>query len=119
MNPDFFNSANDEANLDSRSDNKGPEPEAVATGVVDGRTYAFIGLERVGGVMVYDVTGSIAPTFVEYLVTRDFTVAAGPDSAPEGMAFVPAADSPSGEALLLVSHEVSGTVAAFSIVPPS
>ena len=121
-----FNSDNDENGTgDSRSDAKGPEPEAVAVGEVDGRVYAFIGLERVGGVMIYDVTDPAGAQFVDYVTTRDFSVdaqladgtpnpAAG-DLGPEGMAFVPAADSPTGQPLLAVSNEVSGTVSLYAV----
>ena len=50
-----FNASNDSNKEDGRSDDKGPEPEALTLGQI-GRTYAFIGLERVGGIMVYDIT---------------------------------------------------------------
>lgn len=80
------------------------------------------GLERIGGVMVYDVTDPSAPSFESYANFRDFTVdvclrdaecvasnpAAG-DLGPEGLEFVPAAASPSGQPLLLVGNEISGT----------
>lgn len=52
--------------FDQRSDDKGPEPEGVTIGVIDGRTVAFIGLERSGGVMVYDITNLTTPSFVTY-----------------------------------------------------
>ena len=123
-----FNSDNDEnGSGDSRSDAKGPEPEAVAVGEVGGRFYAFVGLERVGGVMVYDVTDPANATFVDYVTNRDFSVDAElPDGAPnpaagdlgpEGMAFIPAADSPTGQAMLAVSNEVSGTVSLYGVGP--
>ena len=74
MLPEDFNSDNDEnASFDSRSDDKGPEPEGVVTGVINGHTFAFIGLERIGGIMVYDVTTPAAPKFVQYINTRDFS----------------------------------------------
>ena len=43
---------------DGRSDNKGPEPEGVALMDVDGRTLAFIGLERTlqAVIAIYDIT---------------------------------------------------------------
>ena len=51
--PEDFNSTNDEnGSFDSRSDAKGPEPEAVTTGFLNGNVYGFIGLERVGGIVV-------------------------------------------------------------------
>ena len=35
---------------------QGPEPEAIDTGVVGHKTYAFIGLERNSGIFVYDIS---------------------------------------------------------------
>ncbi len=117
--PAQFNSNNDDNDsFDSRSDAKGPEPEAVATGAVDGRTYVFVGLERIGGIMVYEITDPDAPAFVQYINTRDFTVdAESPatgDSGVENLIFIPAADSPNGKNLVVASNEVSGTVAVFT-----
>jgi len=124
--PDYFNANyDDEDNVfefDARSDDKGPEPEGVTTGVIDGRTYAFIGLERIGGVMVYDVTDPNAPAFVQYINTANFTGSivdgSAGDVSPEGLIFIPAADSPTGAPLLVVTHELSGTTTIFSITNP-
>ena len=72
--PDDFNSTNDENDsFDNRSDDKGPEPEGVAIGRVYGKTYAFIGLERMGGIMVYDISNPYCPAFVQYINNRDFS----------------------------------------------
>jgi YVTN family beta-propeller protein len=103
-----FNASNDDAALDSRSPAKGPEPEAVVTARFGSKGFAFVGLERVGGVMEYDVTTPSAPTFATYLNTR--TGATG-DRGPEGIEFIPAAQSPNGKPLLVVGHETSGTTA--------
>ena len=97
--PNDFNANNDENDsFDNRSDNKGPEPEGVAVGEVDGRTYAFVGLERISGIMVYDITNPANSTFVQYINNRDFSgdAAAGSagDLGPEGITFISAADSP-------------------------
>ncbi|WCO65369.1 choice-of-anchor I family protein [Iamia majanohamensis] len=117
--PEWFNSNNDEDGFDSRSDDKGPEPEAITTGAVDGRTYAFIGLERVGGVMVYDVTDPTNPTYHQYINPRTFGGGeVGPDSGPEGLEFVPASVAPGGQALLLASNEVTGTVTVYRVADP-
>ena len=118
--PAFFNASNDDRAFDSRSDNKGPEPEAIAIGTVGQRTYAFIGLERMGGIMVYDVTNPIAPVFVDYANNRDFTVdpataEAAKDLGPEGVIFIDAKNSPTGSPLLVVANEVSGTVTLYSV----
>lgn len=119
-NPAFFNASNDDRAFDSRSDNKGPEPEAVAVGEVDGRTYAFIGLERQGGVMVYDVSTPRAPMFVDYVNNRDFsadpaTSPAAKDLGPEGVIFIDAKDSPTRDPLLVVANEISGTVTIYAV----
>ena len=114
--PDNFNSDNAENNFDNRSDNKGPEPEAIAVGTVDGRTYAFVGLERVGGVMVFDITVPQAPVFQTYIATRDFsTSVVGPDSGPEVLRFITPERSPTGAAMLLVANELTGTVTLFAL----
>ncbi|MGB7444954.1 MAG: choice-of-anchor I family protein [Coleofasciculaceae cyanobacterium] len=117
--PDFFNSDNDENTFDTRSDNKGPEPEGVVVGAVNGRNYAFVGLERVGGVMVYDVTDPANSTFVQYLNNRDFTgdpeAGTAGDLGPEGLTFISEADSPNGVPLLVVSNEVSGSTTVYEI----
>jgi hypothetical protein len=118
--PDNFNSNNDDNNSrKSRSDDKGPEPEAIAYGVVDGTPYAFIGLERMGGIMVYDMTDPANPTFVQYELNRDFTKPeTDPDAGdlgPEGITFVPANQSANGIALLAVANEISGTVTIYQL----
>lgn len=125
----LFNAGHDEGWFDSRSDNKGPEPEGVAVGEINGRNYAFIGLERVGGVFVYDVTDPENSEYVTYVNNRDFSVSAldeeteepvenwqdAGDLGPEGLVFIPATDSPNGKDLLVVGNEVSGTTTIFEI----
>lgn len=117
-----FNSTNDEnGTFDARSDDKGPEPEGVALGAFRGRQYAFIGLERLGGVMVYDVTNPRAPFFVQFVNNRDFAgdaeAGTARDLGPEGLLFIPRSDSPIPRALLVVANEVSGTVTLYSVKP--
>jgi hypothetical protein len=107
--PATFNSNGTADTFDTRSDNKGPEPEGLVLGKIAGRTYAFIGLERTGGIMVYDISAPTAPSFVTYANTTPT------DLSPEELAFIPRKDSPSGKPLLMVSHEVSNTVTIFEI----
>lgn len=107
-----FNASNDNNTLDDRSPAKGPEPEAVVVGKFGSKHYAFIGLERVGGVVVYDVTNPQRPIFETYLNTR--TGATG-DRGPEGLALIKAEDSPTGKPLLVVAHETSGTTTVIEI----
>lgn len=119
---DFFNAGHDEGNAkDSRSDAKGPEPEGIALGQIGTKTFAFIGLERMGGVLVYDITSPTAPRRVDYLNTRDEWVTNPPnlatagDLGPEGLVFIPATRSPNGKPLLVVGNEVSGTTAVMQL----
>lgn len=115
--PEYFNCSNDKISLDNRSGKKGPEPETVITGTVDGRTYAFVALERIGGVMVYDITDPANAEFVNYINSREFDDAIQGDVSPEGLCFVSAANSKTGKALLLAACEVSGTLAAYELTP--
>jgi hypothetical protein len=113
-----FNASNSNTNRDDRSDNKGPEPEGITVGRVGPRDYAFIGLERIGTLMVYDVTNPRTPEFVQYLNTRSFgndRLPGQADSGAEGVTFVSAEDSPNGRPLLLVGNEVSQTLAVFEV----
>ena len=107
FNPTGFNSDGvPNAGFDTRSDNKGPEPEGVTVGTINGRTYAFIGLERVGDVIVYDITNPVSPTFVQYVNPAE-------DRGVEGLVFVSAADSPTGKPLVITANETSNTVSVF------
>lgn len=113
--PGVFNSNNDEVELDSRSTKKGPEPEDVKVGKVGDKLYAFVGLERIGGVMTYDITNPNDIKFANYENSRDFSGDIEGDSAPEGLEFISASESSTGTPLLLVANEVSGTVAVSEI----
>ena len=114
--PASFNASNSSDTFDDRSDDKGPEPESVVVGSMHGRKYAFVGLERIGGVVVYDITNPRAPEFERYLTTRTFGGASvGPDSGPEGMVFVPAGKSPTKKPLVIYGNETTGTVAIWQI----
>ena len=130
--PNNFNAAEDSNTIDDRSDDRGPESEEATVGAIDGHHYAFIGLERISGVMVYDVTDPFHPAFQQYINNRNFAVspnavcgtrggvalascATAGDLETEGVTFVSAADSPIGLPLLLVSHEASDSVTIYKI----
>ena len=121
--PAYFNCSNDDVETDGRSNKKGPEPESVVIGAVGGKTYAFVTLERIGGVMVYDVSTPSEARFVNYMNSRDFASfdedadRMGADNSPEGLAFVPAAQSSTGKNLLLAACEVGGTLAVYELTP--
>ncbi|MBB1331456.1 choice-of-anchor I family protein [Pseudoalteromonas sp. SR43-7] len=112
-----FNNNEDENKGDSRSDDKGAEPEALTIGKIDDRTFAFIGLERMGGIMVYDITNPYNVQFEDYFYNRGLIKGANitGDLAPEGMVFVPAEQSATGNPLLIVGNEISGSIAVWEI----
>ena len=125
-----FNNNNEENKGDSRSDDKGPEPEALALGKIGQKLYAFIGLERTSGFMIYDVTNPFDVHFVDYVVNRDFEAdfsidtntgevkgdaSLAGDLGPEGMKFVSAEKSPNGRPLLIIGNEVSATTSVYQI----
>lgn len=118
--PTAFNSTHDASNsFDTRSDDKGPEPEALTVSKVRGRDLAFVGMERIGGIAIFDVTDPAAPSFVQYLNSRDFTAdvttgLAG-DLGPEGLLVIPAKESPTRNTLVVAAHEVSGTTALYEL----
>lgn len=118
-----FNANHSSNSADNRSDDKGPEPEAVTIANIGGASFAFIGLERVGGVMVYDISLPEAPRFISYVNTRDFSkdpeddLATVGDLGPEASVFISAEVSPTGKALLVLGNEISGTTALFEVTP--
>lgn len=110
--------------IDTRSDDKGPEPEALAVGTIGTQTFAFVGLERMGGIMVYDVSTPTAPTFISYTNAAQAGLAKTPanntspgsyDVSPEGMVFVSASESPTAQPLLIVANELSGTTTIYEV----
>jgi len=107
--PTLFNQ-DDRARIDRRSGNKGAEPEALALGEIEGKTYAFVGLERQSAIVIYDISSPFDAKFVNYVETHTQN-----DVSPEGMVFVPAASSANGKNLLIVSYEVSGSTVVYEI----
>ncbi|MEQ9335687.1 MAG: choice-of-anchor I family protein [Miltoncostaeaceae bacterium] len=109
--PDIFNASNSNNEFDNRSDDKGPEPEDVAVGTINGRTYAFVALERVGGLMVLDITDPARGRVVRWVNTRDYTAdPTATDSGPEIVKFIPRSQSPTRKPLVVFSNEVSGSI---------
>ena len=111
----YFNCSNDNVDVEDRSGKKGPEPESVAVGTVGSKAYAFIALERIGGIMVYDITDPDETEFVNYINSREFDADIRGDVSPEGLCFIPAAKSSTGKPMLLAACEVSGTLAVYEL----
>ncbi|GAB5468711.1 MAG: hypothetical protein Kilf2KO_17410 [Rhodospirillales bacterium] len=116
--PGRFND-DDGGNDEDRSDAKGPEPEAITVGEIDGNLYAFIGLERDSGIMIYDITKPAEAFFVNYIPPIFPDDAQGNEVArqsPEVVAFIEPADSTTGKPQIAVSYEVSGTTVLFDLM---
>ena len=106
--PEMFN-ANGPSKIDDRSDDKGPEPEALAIGKIDGRIYAFIGMERNNAIFAYDITLPSDPHMVSYIMPNEN------HNSPEGLEFISANESPTGKPLLAVAFEMTGTIGLYEI----
>ncbi|MBL4663308.1 MAG: T9SS type A sorting domain-containing protein [Flavobacteriaceae bacterium] len=113
----IFNASNSNNNLKNRSDNKGPEPEGVCVVEIQEEFYAFILLERIGGVMVYNITDPVNPVFLEYENNRDATPGGNEmgDLGPEGIIYIAPENNATEKGLLVISNEVSGTLGIYSI----
>lgn len=98
----------------NRSRSKGPEPEGLTLAKIGSHTFAFIGLERIGGVMAYDITNPNAPVFNGYLNPRSTTSVSG-DRGPETMIYISAEQSPNGLPYLVVANEISGTLSVIRL----
>ncbi len=140
-----FNTADDKTEFDDRSDDRGVEPEGITVAKIDGRWYAFTVLERVGGIMAYDITHPRNAQLVQYINSRNFAENSevdeffpddyqfpagldendfskcnpgdlGPgDSAPEVIQFIPKEKSPISAPLLVVAHETTSSTAIYAI----
>ncbi|NAZ52487.1 alkaline phosphatase [Vibrio toranzoniae] len=128
--PTNFNSTNDNNQSgDDRSDDKGVEPEVIEVAEINGKHYAFIGLERQGGIMVYDVTQPKTASFISYLNNRDFTQpvctkvdeegdcdndtynSKAGDLGPESIKYF----TRSGNHFIAVGNEVSGSTSVYRV----
>ena len=108
--------------FESRSASKGPEPEGLAIGKAYGRTWMVLALERDSGLMLYDITNPVKPMFRQYLNTSipggDIILGTAGDVSPEGVLFLEADQSPTGKPMVVVSYELSGSVAFFEVTAP-
>jgi hypothetical protein len=113
----LFNASNTSGTAVSknRSDDKGPEPEGVATAVINGNHYLFVSLERVGGVMLFNVDVPSAPVYVGYYNNRSVGANSGPDRGAEGIIIIKKEDSPTGHDIVILANEISSTLSIFDI----
>lgn len=110
--PDRYNADSSSDSLaDVRSSIRGPEPESVVVGQVGSHRLAAVGLERTGGVMIYDITEPTKAHFLKYIPP---VLANGVlDCAPEGLLFIPKEKSPVKKPMLVVCNEASATTTAY------
>lgn len=90
---------------DDRSDDKSIEPEGIAIGTIGETHVAFVGMERVDVVAVFNINDPANPEFLQILKTGD---------APEGILMIKAEDSPVERTLLVVSSEDDGVIKIFA-----
>jgi hypothetical protein len=96
---------------ENKFDSRGPEPEHVVTGKIGAKLYAFITLERYGGVIVYNISNPAKPHFVQYANIN-------PDnskSRPEGILFISENESPVKKNLVVIANEGMSTVDVYEI----
>jgi hypothetical protein len=98
----------------NRSDDKGPEPEGVTTAFIAGSHYVFVSMERVGGVMAFNVDQPQTPVFAGYYNNRT-AAHNGPDLGAEGIIYIPADQSPNGNKLVILANEVSSTLSVYQV----
>ncbi len=107
-----FNADNENNTFKARSRAKGPEPEGVAVASINGKQYAFVCLERTGGLMAYNLDNPASPQFEDYLNTRNPAMYGG-DNGAESVNVIPGAQSPDGLTYIVVANELSGTLSIF------
>ncbi|RXR19374.1 T9SS type A sorting domain-containing protein [Flavobacterium amnicola] len=110
----LFNADHSDNVKKGRSRAKGPEPEGVTLAELNGQTFAFITLERVGGVMVYDITNPNDVKFVDYKNSRNVSAYAG-DNGPEGITFIKAENTTTAKNYAVIANEISGTLSLFEV----
>eukprot|EP01060_Flectonema_neradi_P027102 TRINITY_DN3673_c0_g1_i1.p1 TRINITY_DN3673_c0_g1~~TRINITY_DN3673_c0_g1_i1.p1 ORF type:complete len:755 (+),score=218.82 TRINITY_DN3673_c0_g1_i1:75-2339(+) len=106
------------ASGEKRSTKKGPEPESLDVGEVDGVPLMFVGLERVGLIAVYDISDVTAPKFHSF--GSSLSESKCDDTSllvdPEALKFVPAAENPTNHDILISSGSVSNSLTVFKVV---
>jgi hypothetical protein len=113
----IFNASNTNNSFKNRSGDKGVEPEGVIVQEINGVTYAFITLERMGGMMVYDISNPFEPQFIDYKNNRDATpdAEASGDLGPEGIIYIAPSKNELNKGLIVISNEISATISVYAI----
>ena len=96
--------------VESRSDDKGPEPESITTGELNGKAYAFIGLERANGIFIYELSNPYRPKPAGYI-----NIEAVGEIGPEGLIFIKKSEN---TGWLVITSEISNPVSLYEISIP-
>ncbi|MDX2216075.1 MAG: hypothetical protein SFY66_22610 [Oculatellaceae cyanobacterium bins.114] len=98
------------ARLPQRCERKGPEPEVVSIGVVEGRTLAFVALERADAVSIHDITDPRNIRLLDTVILNPAVVGADVEAGlePEGIEFIRQSNqvitsNPEGSSLSLIN----------------
>ena len=93
----------------------------------DGTILAFVGLERTGGIMTFDISTPASTTFQDFLNVRNWRTSAADQSTytdeltynlndgPESLIFIPATDSPIGTEMLLAATPLAARLTAYAV----
>lgn len=108
--PSYFNwnSKKNKVKVNARSSSKGIEPENVTIGQIGSKMYAFVALERMSGIAVFQLFNQKMPQYRGYYMNPEHR-------GPEGLFFVSAEKSPIKKPLLIVCYEYSGTFSVYQI----
>jgi len=108
---------------DTRSSDRGPEPEAVLVGSIGDRRLLIVTVEKGSSLFVYDISDPFKPVWQSAIYpgahgetwAELYNRRAMIDLDPEGLVFVKAEDSPTGDPLLMVSGAESGTISIYKV----
>lgn len=109
----WFNAGREAGSFDARSPQRGPEPEGLATGTLDGVTVVFAGLERPGALAALVVEGPAAAPSLRLAGLRVTAPEGG--LAPEGLRWIAPERSPTGEGLLAAAFEGSSALVLYRV----
>lgn len=113
--PSNFNCTNNMMGKEKGATARGVEPKAVITSAINGRYFAFIALEAIGGVMVYEITDPSTPEYINYINTRDFSTSIKGDVSPGCIALADANSSKNELPTFFVGYDVTATLGSYTI----
>lgn len=112
----LFNASNTSGAVQSknRSDDKGPEVEGIATAFINGNNYLFVSLERIGGVVLFNIDNPAAPVYSGYYNNRS-AATNNPDRGAEGIIYIRREASPNNKDIVILANEISSTLSVYQV----